>query len=338
MTVIFDTNVIYNIIGINPAIAFKNKSQAMTPWGFDWLISDISLLEGINFFNRNASLDVANLIAFFQANSAKYIEFLGSNDDLKGIVCGAKAVDSNLINKLIAHKINMETDLIFDFFQVFIDINTARKIETSKLESIQNDIWKYIMQMMDANVLFMKELIRDVLTKFYADEDESAMKSRLRVYLYMLLFTSEWNFTATKHGLSIGDLRDQLESGKIKDPDITSKQELDRIIANINQEDDRFLEMNTRIQSAIGSFSARNVFKIDLKGGYIEYLKLLSEKLFTSGKKIHKNDLLDARLLTNFPNMITVTADTNLKKAQKALDSSFESKNDAILRVISEGK
>jgi len=245
-------------------------------------------------------------------------------------------------------RISIESDLLAFLIESAIVVLSHGLMyfdDTIKIdqERFYHDTYAFIASNQD----FIKNVYKTALSEFYNSADENAssiLKSTIHELLDSLMYVAALNHNLVENKMEVSALssdsnlsqeelnafHENLKSNRIRD--LVLKQ-----FNNTKLNPDRipfFRRFSGELKEFINEFEHELITNMNMGKGIVRYYSILLEKLFTTGKKIEKNDMIDSVLLNAYPNFQLLTADKKLRSIIKSLDRDYYLTNEEFLSSI----
>lgn len=342
MDIIIDTNILYYWSQVTESDYSPEKIGAELRANGVPLISELSIMETLVHFrdNKEAVLKILKFIADEKIGILPYFkpEFSILTTDLMELLENDKTFGM-IIENAFEKKVNFEADFlsfwlscIISIVGVYLGIKNIFS-DTSKSEKFFRQYSALVLSIRD-HESFVIPFLKEVLTKFYNDEDEVTLKHSINetymINVYVLLI----NYSCAKNNALFTQLSSEstdlgeAEIEKIMD-DLHSDQLTKNLFKKLSEEDkedtkrkgkELFHIKDSEMLKAINEFKFH--LKKDLNNFMIEYFVDMFEKyLVLKDKKINKNDIIDSQIYINVKNGYEfITVDGDLLKIIKRID------------------
>ena len=331
-----DTNVVYYTLGLEKNNGFTYSFDRL-PVG-TWHITDLNILESYNRYGDHRN-PTGTLASFYKEHSGKMVRMLNSDEDVLRILDAE--FDSKAYRKSLARLCVLKKDLEVQALKfsadLFVICNIQRRILDGKPQDKEDAIWRAIAAQVLANDVFLKELIRQHLEAFYKDGKESTFKTKMQKVMLMSLHVSEWVLLSVKKNVSLSGLFSGLTDGTISANNDPCPAAIGKFAGLLNSETKRQGKWTPIDSSLIQSLDlledvTKHYSEIPL--GFMKYLKELTLRVLSVGKKIHKNDMIDALFMKKYPNYAIITEDVSFRKMIRTMDPRLYKKGrDGMLKM-----
>jgi len=336
MSYIIDTNVIYYALKLENNNGF-NYSLEKLPVG-SWHITDLNILESYNRYGKKR--DSIIILADFYKKRLDTIVNILNNDTVVSSILNANfgsEVYKEKLTQLCELKKELELQAVKFCIDLLVICNAQKQILSDKIDMKESSIWKAISAQIFANDVFLKKLIREHLETFYRDEKESKLKSEIQKIMLMALYVSEWVLLSVKQGVSLSMLHNGFVNNSISTRKDPCMQAIKKITGMLNKEKKRhhkWVEIDESLVSSLNLFEAAANHYPEISMGFMKYMKELTLRVLSVGKKIHKNDMIDALFFKNYPKHGILTEDVSFRSMIKSIDSALYEKGKKGMLII----
>ena len=334
MELLIDTNVLYYLSGIsvNNKINIINLEDELS--NYELSISKWSLVE-IIANNEMSILQKETILKYIADKKIKVIPIIGITlFDIMPLNL-ADIINSphkfKIINSIIEGKKKCEIEFMACYIKSFICIfSMALFYQMEAKGEKDKNIFMFLTQsFIMSNNDFIISKTKEIINNFYLNNEESIFKSEIDGFIFTLLYANIVIFIGVKHGYLHEVFPDveivTLESGESELSDnILSSKIAKELLQKLGGED---------IKNIVNKLGATNIRKSmsdyitvigsQMPKGVCKFILAVVEKMLSEKMKITKNDIIDAFLLDNYPQIQLFTFDSRFQKIIKIFDEQY---------------
>jgi len=334
MELLIDTNVLYYLSGVSVINDIDINKLEYELSNYELLISKWSLVEIISN-NEMSEQQKESILKYIVNKKINIIPIIGTTMfnymplNLDDIIYSPHKV--KIINSITEDKKKCETEFMSCYIKSFICIfSMALYYQMEAKGEINKGHFMFLTQsFIMSNNDFIISKTAEYINIFYLNKNETLFKSEIDGFIYTLLYANIVIFIGVKHGYLHEVFPDvkivTLESGEIELSDIILSSNIAKeLLQKLGGED---------IKNIVNKLGATNIRKSmsdyitvigsQMPKGVCKFILAVMEKMLSERMKITKNDIIDAFLLDNYPQIQLFTFDSRFQKIIKIFDEQY---------------
>lgn len=201
----------------------------------------------------------------------------------------------------------------------------------------------HIAALLAANQDEIYQALQYHLNEFYKDKSKEAtdkLKEEIYTILDSLVYVVAVNHNVIDNNKELKDLRSDSDLSEEETKEVSenfSKNKFRKVLkTQINQDGTERKPIFKQYINDIDSFlyNFENEMIQSMSKGTVSYYKFLLKKIFTTGRKINKNDMIDSIFFNAFPNFQLYTADKKFRDVLEEIDIDYFMENERFLAAI----
>ena len=345
MKALIDTNILYRLANVVPQGKYSRNKIKKELNKYDMIIvSELSLYELFTRFRLNTK-EIRKVLRYIKSNSLiikimphtiegfeplEVVNLITNNSynntqliDIYGRVFSKKVfLEFSIVKYLI--------EALIVIFSIIIDEENPVKLSSYQMAQFMHSVYIQIVTFRDT----MCSQLRTVLISFYSDERKTSwFKNEIETILLPCLFTLSLQYILIQNGLSLTqyDMADDTQK-QIVDDAISNNTALMNIMHRLDTNSGKIFEHITLpvIDKSLNMYEKEMLKSINREN--ILYYKVIIKRVFIDGKKLEKNDIIDAEFLRFFNNnddIEILSLDGRFRNIVREFDKTYAEKMDA---------
>ena len=350
MKALIDTNILYRLAKVFPLGKYSRKKITTELAKYDMvIISELSIYELFTRFRLDTK-EIKKVLRFINTNSHKYkimphpIEGFEPLEIVDLIVNNPKKHTQlmDIYGRVFSKKIFLEFSIIkyliealIVTFAIAIDEENPVKFSKDQMAQFMHIVYIQIVSFRDT----MCSQLRTVLISFYSDNKTKGwFKDKIETILLPCLFNLSLQYILIQNGLSLSQYETLDDVNKqLLDDALAENTVLMNILHRLDTSTGKIFEHITLpiIEKSLDMYEREMLKSINREN--ILYYKVILRRVFIEGKKLEKNDIIDAEFLRFFNNtddIVILSLDGRFRNIVKEFDKEYAERMEAWEKLV----